>query len=245
MVKFNARGKEFDIPKYLLNKHPDSLMCLLSNSDSIPVFRVDGAIYLNVDPLHLKFICNMYNTGKHFGKNTDVFLMYDLKYLGFCVDYQVIPTLFHPIIGLEEKTNSTVEYGKEEITVQSEKRSLVKYSRVHCFDGEIVIVDLSDANLIGTQIGNIIYGCIDECLIYKNEEYIDVSICIDSALFNNILSILRDGYAPYHEYLAGNIEEDVEQNMEEDIEENIKEDICRRERLCEYLISYDIICRLE
>lgn len=70
MVLFSARGKEFDIPRHLLKKHPSSLMYLLSNSTTIPILKINNAIYLNIDPLHQKFICDMYNTGKYFGKST-------------------------------------------------------------------------------------------------------------------------------------------------------------------------------
>lgn len=259
MVLFSARGKEFDIPKYLLRKHPNSLMYLLSNNVNIPIFKINNAIYLNIDPLHQKSICDMYNTGKHFCKNTDAFLVHDLKYLGFDVNYRIIPTLSHPIIAPKERKNDIAECeenreenGEDGKFVQTEGRLSIKYSRVHCFDGEIVVVDLSDGNLAGTHIGNIIYGNACESLISENGDYIDVSICMDSMLFNNILSVLRDGYELYHEYITKgigkcigdtNVTEDIDEDEEDEGDEEDEEGITNCVRLCEYLISYNVISR--
>lgn len=56
MVKFSARGKELEIPKYLLDKYPNSLPSLLCNRNDIPVAKINEAIYLDVDPKHIESI---------------------------------------------------------------------------------------------------------------------------------------------------------------------------------------------
>lgn len=200
MVKFNARGKEFDIPKYLLNKYPDSLPTLLSNSEDIPVFKINNAIYLDIDPKHIESIYDMYNIGECINIDKNTFLIYDLKYLGFNIKHSIIPTLLHPIIRSKKNANP-IENNAIHINIDTR----IKYSNVHCSDDQIVSVDLSNGNLINTKIGSIICGTVPESLIFDGGEYIDTLICMDSILFNNILSILRDGYVIYHKHIYDNM----------------------------------------
>lgn len=198
MIKFNARGKDFYIKERLLEKYQNSLLYLLSNTNmnsNITVSKINDSIYLDINPKYLRYIYDIYNIDSYIDENIDIFAKHDLEYLGFDVNvnYQIIPTLLHPIISPKKNIND-----KNQILKNNTNN---KYCNVHCADGVLVTIDLANNYLMDTKLGYILYGNDTDSIITITDDYINVMITIDSLLLHNILSIIRDGYHLYHQYI--------------------------------------------
>ena len=50
IIKFSARGTDFSIPKKLLENFPESMLCIISNTnENIPINKINECIYVDIN----------------------------------------------------------------------------------------------------------------------------------------------------------------------------------------------------
>lgn len=189
---FCARGHNFVIPEFVLNKYPNTLLYTLSTS-SFPLDKFDDHMYIDIDPDYIDIVVDYYYFGKDyvdkFYLNNDIFehhhfLKMDLGYLGIIDNYCMddIPTMEYPVI-----------YLKDNIQINSNH----KYCKIHTRDNYIVTIILNNS-WNNSKMKSILFGMYKEYIIKESSDYIDIWIELDKKYINKILSIMRDGIHFYY-----------------------------------------------
>lgn len=210
MIKFNARGTFFSIPKYLLEKKPETLLCVLASTElnaSIPIDSIQESIYIDVDPKYIDDIVDYYDLHSNvddrehindlYGR--DIYMYMDMVYLGFVDigDRDNIKKFKHyPLVTTKidctEKHNSIPEKSYE-------------LCDIHTSDNKIIPVNLLyyvDTNNVLVQI---LHGQHEEHILYKKDKTVGVWLGIPETYLHPILSIIRDGIVYYYGYISDNI----------------------------------------
>ncbi len=246
IIKFSARGTEFQIPKILLKNKPKSLLFIMSDADfNVPIDKINNCIYIDVNPLHINFIVEYYVMNVFPDTiNQNIYLYMDFKYLGLLNDSHILPScvpcyMTYPIINKTNLCNIDIKQ---------------KYCRIHTIDNHIIISDLSiyATHNLWNDLLSIMFGQINEFIINKSDEYIDVWIGFSKKIINILLSIMRDGlnwyycslneneYSPKKNININNkqVPNKVYYNSENDIRSNIDTGFLR----CKCCWSYDGKC---
>lgn len=199
MINFNARGTKFMLPKNLLNKKPNSLLSVLSNTN-LPIDDLDKSIYVNIDPNHIENIVDFYMLDLVPNMENDIFLYMDFKYIGL-IDETIkkcphIPSHMEFPLIFENICDSSLP----------KTNIMQKYCRIHTVDDHLIIVNLSECTCnTNYKLSSILFGFDENYLINKSDEFIDVWIGQNKNIVNNILSIYRDEINWYYYHFVKNL----------------------------------------
>ena len=209
IVKFNARGTTFMLPKSKLEKVRGSLLNLLSTSSSIPVDKVAGdAIYIDIMPSSIGHIIDYYNSIGQIPDN--YYVLMDFRYIGICVnsDTEKLPFGYH----ISDNMCSTTD-----IDISTIELSKYKYCKIHTADDKNIIISVESYSGNNLNKLNNMFTIIDKF----DGQYVDVYTCFPEKIMNIVLSVMRDGIDSYNEYLTDNTFERVMQNyMVDDMIDN-------------------------
>ena len=187
IITFSARGTRFSLPKLLLKKYPDTLLNNMCTYDSIPVDKFDGDIFIDINPLNIQTIIDIYHYGNLDDINIRSVLQYmDLKYIGFDVKYDKISEYMQEPLNYSGMEDNKVKYD-------------YRYTNIHTADNNIIVVNscIYDG-WIDCKFKSIVVGHIEDYLINKYDDHIDIWIGLNTFKTHYMLSILRDGLNYYY-----------------------------------------------
>lgn len=211
MIKYSARGTEFTISKKLLQKYPDSLMSILeNNSNNIHKDKLNDCLFIDVNPNSIKYIVEYYNFGTY-SNSGNLFITMDLNYLGFNVDSKTSQCVMDPIIYDEQINNEKQE-------------CITTWNNI----GGIINIRTTNNKIITIYKNHNEHfkKFIDMITINITDVIINCHIDAPDNITHMILSVIRDGYNIYYEYLSSALDHNVFLNkyinVLEDEEYNIK-----------------------
>lgn len=202
MIKFTARGQQFDIPhSYIIENIKENV--LIRNLAFLPenmTGKIDGSIFIDINPVYLHDILN-YVYKKGYMANDSIVnnsLRRELCYISAIDEYEP-DWMFCP---LHEDKNS--EFDATSIPTCDENDMFMLDSmdaiiNVNTFDGKKIILPYSVVMLWKDSFfKDIILGANYKYLINKTCEFIDVWIDINYEVCNHLISIMRDGISAHH-----------------------------------------------
>lgn len=187
LITFSARGTKIFIPKALLKKYPDTLLCNICNYDNIPTDKINNEIFIDINPANISTVVKLYHNSEIEEIDINSISLYmDLKYLGFMVEYhKILPYM-----------NDPVNYSTEVETLEINN---LEYVNIHTIENDIIIVDINTINnWIDCKFKSIIVGKYTDYIIDQKNDYLDIWIGLNTFKTHYILSILRDGLNWYY-----------------------------------------------
>ena len=137
IIKFNARGTFFSLPKENLEKYQHTLLNVLSSNTNIPMDIINDSIYVDVSPQCITHIIDYYNHGKY--HTEDYFVLMDLKYLNL---YNSNNLPFGYTLSNEENIQEKNDGKSVDVQTIRNEFSENKYYKIHTADNKIICVFL-------------------------------------------------------------------------------------------------------
>lgn len=202
MIKFTARGYNFEIPyNYILEKLKEGT--LLRNLALIPenlVEKIDGCVFVDLNPVHIKHILSYsYNNGSMHKINKEQInneLYRELCY-ALIVDDNISDWLSVP---LSENISDIKDY------VENFLEPCKKIITIHTSDNKCIkLLHSVIASWKKCLFRDIISGESKIYFLSENDDSLNVWIDANYKLCNQIISIMRDGINSYHEMLGNHV----------------------------------------
>lgn len=187
MIKFTARGYDFKVPyNYILENIKEG--SLLRNLAQIPenlVEKIDGNIFVDINPVHIKdILSHIFKKGLIHNESIDDELYRELCYT-LVIDENIDEWLTVP---LNENNGSQYE---DSYTHLEPKNKIIT---IHTYNKKKIILPYS--TIIFWKkcfLRDIVSGQSEIYFISGSDNTIDVWIDIDYKICNQLISIMRDG----------------------------------------------------
>lgn len=185
MIKFSARGTEFTLSHKLLQKYPDSMLCMLAdNPNNFSIDKINDHIFVDINPANIDSIIDYYNFG-NCDTISNFFAMMDMQYLGLIIEnskYNISPCMTHSLVN-EKKSVCYNKYNG--------------FYDIHSANNKVITIHMSSCG------NDSLYKFIDSILHMENKNG-DTYFCVNAYdnMVHIILSIIRDGLSMYYEYLT-------------------------------------------
>lgn len=186
-VKFCARGHNFILQNNLLEKHPQSMLYMLNECKNAPVDKINGYIYLDINPFSVSDVIDHINIGAN--RIASYYTIMDLKYLGLISNDNCNDISFENNMKLVEKTNMEANLDKS------------KLYKVHTADSKILIISVAsfDNNNLNA-IANMFY--VDQNKENMEDKYVNAWTNMTERIFNLVMSVMRDGISVYYNFFS-------------------------------------------